>query len=316
MAVSGISGVLCCGNVVFDVAVWPVESCDWNTTTWVDTITEGIGGNGANTSYALAALGVPVRLVSVLGDDERGRKLLTILNSAGVDTSGVRRITELPTSATVVLVHQGGDRKFLHRPGASRDLSAADLRDFRIAGITHLHMANPFALPMLREETATVLRRARESGLTTSVDTGWDSRGRWLMDLGPALPYTDLLFVNEAEARLLGNSDDTRTAIQKLQGCGVRDIIVKTGALGCSIYTQNFVDDVPPFSVEAIDTTGAGDCFAGAFLAGLTRGWTYTECASFANAVGAMNVEHIGAITGLRSFDETLAWMRARRPAA
>jgi ribokinase len=62
--------------------------------------------------------------------------------------------------------------------------------------------------------------------------------------------------------------------------------------------------------VEAIDTTGAGDCFAGAFLAGIARGMDYAGCARLANAVGAMNVEKIGASTGVRPYKEISAWMK------
>ncbi len=200
-----IGGVICCGNTVFDIAVWPVENCDWNTTTWVQNISEGIGGNGANTSYALAVLGVPVSLISVVGEDQPGRRLLEILQSVSVRTSRVRQVGDLSTASTVILVHADGDRKFLHRPGASRSMCMADISDLTAdKDITHFHFANPFALPLLRENTAEVLRLAKDAGLTTSVDTGWDSRGRWMLDLGPALRYTDLLFVNEAEAFLLG----------------------------------------------------------------------------------------------------------------
>jgi ribokinase len=313
VSVQRIEGVVCCGNVVFDVATWPVEDLEWNTTTWVETIVEGIGGNGANTSYALARLGVPVRLVSILGCDERGDRLLHILHSAGVNTEGIRRVTDQQTPSTTVLVHRQGDRKFLHRPGASRNLSASDVTLDHVPGFTHFHLANPFALPVLRTEAGDLMRRAKEAGLTTSIDTGWDSKGRWLMDLGSALPYTDLLFANDAEARLLGGSDDLETAVSSLHSRGVRDVVVKTGPRGCSIFTPDAVLDVAGYKVEAIDSTGAGDCFAGAFLAGISRGLAMQDCAALANAVGAMNVQQIGATTGVRCWEETTAWMRSRK---
>src|SRR3954462_11627646 len=97
MPVKSVQGVLCCGNVVFDIAVWPVDNFDWNTTTWVDTISEGIGGNGANTSYTLATLGVPVRLISTLGSDTQGQRLTEILSGAGVDVSTLARTTDYST---------------------------------------------------------------------------------------------------------------------------------------------------------------------------------------------------------------------------
>ncbi|MBC7928297.1 MAG: carbohydrate kinase family protein [Bryobacteraceae bacterium] len=313
MALAGIQGVVCCGNVVFDIAVWPVVDLNWNTTTWVESISEGIGGNGANTSTTLAKLGVPVGLLSVVGDDEIGARLLEILRTNGVDIGSVSTVPGERTPCTTVLVHRGGDRKFLHRPGASRNMVLSQVDLAPRAGFSHFHLANPFALPSLRSETGDLMRRAKEAGYTTSIDTGWDSKERWMLDLSPALPYTDLLFANDAEARLLGGSTDVNAAVAQIQKNGVPDIVVKTGPSGCTLYCNGVSDEVAGFQVSAVDTTGAGDCFAGAFLAGIAQGWSYRKSAEFANAVGAMNVEHIGAINGVLSLEKTQQWMHSHR---
>jgi sugar/nucleoside kinase (ribokinase family) len=201
---------------------------------------------------------------------------------------------------------------FLHRPGASRELAIDSVTLDHGQEFTYFHFANPFALPNLRRQTADVMRMAKEAGLTTSIDTGWDSQNRWLEDLGPALPFTDMLFVNDSEARMLGSVEDLDTCANNLQALGVKDIVIKTGPGGCILYTRELRTEVPGFEAQAIDTTGAGDCFAGGFLAGMHRGWTYADSARLANAVGAMNVESLGAATGIRSFEETCAWIEAR----
>jgi sugar/nucleoside kinase (ribokinase family) len=201
MPIETVTGVLCCGNICFDMPVWPVEKLAWGTTTWVETITESVGGNGANTSYALARLGVPVVLTGVLGSDAAGDKILVKLAAAGVDVSGVRRVDQ-PTTSTVCIVHPSGDRLFLHRVGSSIEMEAGDVK-FGTAPASHFHFANPFALPKVRHQAGDLLRRAKDAGLTTSLDTGWDARGRWIEDIGPGLPYTDLLFVNDTEAAML-----------------------------------------------------------------------------------------------------------------
>jgi sugar/nucleoside kinase (ribokinase family) len=171
-------------------------------------------------------------------------------------------------------------------------------------------MANPFALPKLRPFTASVIERAKAAGLTTSMDMGWDSKGLWIEEIGPALPHTDLLFVNDSETQKLGGDDDIDRAVANLHGAGAHDIVVKLGSLGCALYTSTVTRPVRGFNVEAVDTTGAGDCFAGAFLAGIARGMDYYDCARLANAVGAMNVERIGASAGVRPYEETLEWMK------
>lgn len=299
-----IGGVLVFGNVVFDIPVWPAVDTEWNTTAWVDTIAESIGGNGANTSYALAKLGVPAKLISLVGDDARGARLTTILAEAGVDVSGIVKRSGLSTPCTVVLVDSGGARKFYHRPGATREAKPDEIVFDGHERYTHFHFGNPFAFLHVRQSLGSVMRRAKEAGLTTSIDTGWDSLGRWIDDLGPALPYTDLLFLNDSEEQMLGG-------METLRAKGASEVVVKTGANGCIVRGEA----IPGFAVDAIDSTGAGDCFAGAFLAGLHRGWPWTQTARFANAVGAMNVQQLGATTGIRSLDETLEWMGSQESA-
>jgi sugar/nucleoside kinase (ribokinase family) len=304
-----IRGVLCAGNMVHDTVVWPVEGLAWNTTTWVDCLEQHLGGNGASTSYTLGILGVPVRLLAATGRDAFGDLLLARLAGAGVDVSAVVR-SEAPTPRTVALVNAQGDRFFLHRAGASREAFAEPIEfsPALVGSLSHFHLANPFALPHMRRQAGEVLRRARAAGLTTSVDTGWDQYGRWMEDLAPCLPFTDLLFPNEDEARCLTGLNDVAAAATCLRELGAGAVIVKRGAEGCDGFTSDGSVHVPAFHVRPKDTTGAGDCFVGGFLAALHRGRDWQEAGRFANAVGALSVQKLGATTNLRSFEETEKW--------
>jgi sugar/nucleoside kinase (ribokinase family) len=307
--ISRIDGVLCCGNISYDIPVWPVASVAWGKSVWVDEITFSVGGNGANTSYSMATLGVPVRLTGMVGRDDAGDAIIAMLEKAGVQPDIAR--TDSPTTATVVLVHPDSDRSFIHRPGASRDVTPCMLT-YRVPSFTHFHLANPFSLPAIRTAVGEVMKRAREAGLTTSLDTAWDAKDRWMEDIRPGLPYTDLLFVNHSEAKMLTGSDDLRMATRIFRELGATDVVVKVGPRGCVVFAGDEEFEVPGFPVKAKDTTGAGDCFAGAFLASLHRGLNYVQAARFANAVGAMKVEQLGAAQGVRSWEETQAWIRSR----
>jgi sugar/nucleoside kinase (ribokinase family) len=311
MPIRRITGILCCGNICFDMPVWPVDKLAWGTTVWVEEITECIGGNGANTSYTLAMLGVPVRLMGVAGRDDRGDKLIEELARAGVDTSRISR-SEGPTTCTVCIVNSSGDRLFLHKPGTSSDLEASSLSFQDSAGFSHFHLANPFALPTLRQEAWAVLARARQAGLTTSLDTGWDARGRWIEDIGPCLPHTDLLFVNESEAQMLSGERDPEACVVRLRSLGTSNVVVKLGARGCIVFWGKDIHELPAFPARVKDTTGAGDCFAGAYLAALHGGRNVRDAARLANAAGAMSVEHLGGVQGVRSMQETEQWMEER----
>ena len=307
-----MAGVLCTGNLVMDILVRPVESIAWGTTTQVESMEQHMGGNGAATSYAVAMLGVPARLLGMVGPDAFGDQLVARLAGAGVQTSGVRRAAAA-TATTVVLVRGNGDRHFLHRRGASdeMDLDETAFRAECRAGWTHYHLASPFGLPRLRDRQAGFLRAAREAGLATSIDTHWDAQGRWMEDLEPCLPYTDVLFANEDEARMLSGSGDPETAAAFLRARGAGVVVVKLSRAGCALFGPGLALRCPAFSVPVVDTTGAGDCFVGGFLAARQRGLDWEHAARFANAVAALSIQHLGGTEGLRSWDETERFQRA-----
>jgi sugar/nucleoside kinase (ribokinase family) len=311
---AGCRGVLCSGSIIYDILVRPVDQPAWGTTRFVDSIEYHIGGNGANTSRALTTLGVPTRLLGVVGRDQQGDVVLEGLRRAGVDTGAIDRV-DLPTATTVVLVNEAGDRQFLHRLGASRDAFAVPVRFAAplVEGAAHYHLASLFLLPRLRAHAPGMLAEARSVGLGTSLDTNWDAEGRWIRDLQPCLPYLDFLFMNEDEARMVTGSSDPSVAASAMRAGGVRTAVMKLGRRGCAIYTDDREIVCPAFEVDVKDTTGAGDCFVAGFLAALLRGEDLADAGHFANAVGALSVQRIGAVTGVLPRKEVETWMRSAR---
>jgi sugar/nucleoside kinase (ribokinase family) len=283
----------------------------WDATVWLDALEQQIGGNGANTSYALATLGVPSRLVGAVGNDVFGEFLTGRLARAGVDTAHIARL-DAPTPASIALVREDGARALLHRPGASSQAFAElpELTAELTAGCSLFHLANPFSMPNMRAHAAEAQRRAQTAALFTTMDTGWDSRGEWMGAIAASLPCTDLLFTNEPEAHALTGHSDAAQAARTLLDAGAKTVVVKLGARGCLVAAAGGVLHVPAFPVTAVDTTGAGDCFVAGFLAALQRGFNHGESARFANAVGALSVRRMGATAGLLGFSETVAWIR------
>jgi sugar/nucleoside kinase (ribokinase family) len=306
-------GILCAGNLTEDILVWPVDELVVNTTVWVKDIVTSIGGNGANTSFAAAKLGARVRLAGLVGDDEAGAHVIAQLKAAGVDTTFVCR-GALATPVTVVIVRSDAGRSFLHRPGASCNAFASPLEFSAdlVSGCSHFHLANPFAVPLMRPQAGATIERARAAGLTTSLDTGWDSRGEWMGVIGPCLPRLDLLFLNEEESAKLSGFESACDGARFFHDRGTATVVVKLGARGCLVSYRGSQFEEPAFAIEPVDTTGAGDSFAGAFLAGLRHGLPLVAAARLANAAGALSVQRPGATTGLLSYEETLEWMTQR----
>ncbi len=302
-------GVVCSGNIVLDQLVHPVDEIVWGASCWVH-LNRSLGGNGASTSYTLGKLGVRVRLLGVAGGDEPGNYALAGLSDAGVDTALVTR-SSLPTSASIVLVRSDGARCFLHQPGASLEAFPEPL-DFSSSvteGASYYHLGSPFALPAQRPYLAETLRRARAAGLATSLDAQWDSRGEWMKTLAPALPFVDVLFLNQDEARMLVGTEDPRAAASALRAAGAGTVVVKLGPCGCAVVGDGIDFHEPAYDVPVVDTTGAGDCFNGGFLCALARGGGLREAARLANAAGALSIRKPGAVAGLGSYEETLAAM-------
>lgn len=297
--------IVVAGNLVEDILVRPVERIEYGVTVWVDSIETHLGGNGANTSYALATLGVPVRLRGAVGRDDFGDRVMGRLRGAGVNLEEVVRM-DLPTASTVVLVAPDGSRSFLHAPGVSYEVFSTP-GEFG-AGPGHFHLASIFSLPKMRVTAAETLARANKAGWTTSLDTVHDALGEWMGVMEPCLQHIGVLFANEAEALHISGCVDIGAAARLFLARGVKLVVIKRGRNGCAVFNGEGKFWARGFAVETVDTTGAGDCFTGGFLATLYRGGTLQEAAHLGNACGALSASRMGSVTGLLGLEDTLAW--------
>ena len=127
--------------------------------------------------------------------------------------------------------------------------------------------------------------------------------------LEPCLSHIGLVFANEHEAAAISGLSDLRSAARVFIDRGVETVVIKRGSKGCAVFSANgreiWALGLP---VEPVDTTGAGDCFSGGFLAALHRGETLEEAARVANACGALSASRIGSVAGVRNYSETLDW--------
>jgi len=296
--------VVVCGNVVFDILVRKVEDpIRWAATTLIEEVSQQLGGNGSTTSYTIGKLGVPVTIVTLLGRDPAADAVLARLRSAEVDLSLVQYVNAA-TSTAICLIRGNGERALLYQLGAaSEEFSPFELPE----GATHFHLAAVYRMRHLRQTGPALIERAKRAGLRTSLDTQWDTEGEWMKVLAPSLPWTDYTLVNEDEARMLTGHSKPAAAARTLREAGATNVVIKLGARGSWV---NGVE-IPGFCVQAVDSTGAGDCFAGAFIAALERGFSPEAAARFGNAVGALSVQRIGATAGVLDWRATEQWISA-----
>lgn len=258
-----------------------------------------MGSSSAITAARLAALGrddpdFAVDFVGLIGDDDIGRFVLAQLRGFGVQTDAVQT-ADLATGVTIALTY-ARDRAFVTYPGAMTAFDGAAITSGRLASYTHLHIGSFFLQTGLQPHLARIFAMARQAGVTTSLDVGWDPTETWMNNpyLAPALAQVDDFLPNEDETAAL--APDAEALRRRMRGT----LIVKRGARGASAYEGEAQPPihVPTLPVEVVDTTGAGDAFnAGYIYLRRIRRKPLERALRFAVGCGAQAVTQIGGAT-------------------
>jgi sugar/nucleoside kinase (ribokinase family) len=271
------------GDLVMDVRIVPQGPLEPDDDTPA-SITIGGGGQAANFCAWSAALGEPARLVTRIGDDDIGRRLVADLESRGVEVRAVWAAE--PTGVIAVLVGPDGRRTMATQRGASVGLSPDDLREawFRDATLLHVPAYSLFVEP-IASATRAAITVVREAGGMLAVDL---SSAAGLRAYGPArMAYVlarmkpEVLFATEMEAATLAVPLESLAQVP----------VLKLGAAGSLVFGRT----VPAPEVSAIDPTGAGDAFAAAFCSAWLRGATPVESAERAVHAASQSVMLAGA---------------------
>ena len=297
------------GAGVIDVLAGPVTSGIFESGSEPMSFTRlAFGGDALNEAVALSRMGKKIELVSLVGDDEAGMRVLGFLNKNGVGTDHVKVSQGLETGVNIVLVDEFHERHFLTNPGSSlRRLSEQDIFPY-IEGMADIvSFASMFVSPLL--DIPAMLRlfaKVKEkSGRTLAVDLTKAKKQERLEDIAVLFPYIDYLLPNEAELAVLAGSDHTERNLDKIMDLGAKCVILKRGKSGCVICRNRERIEIPAFPVrQAVDTTGAGDCFAAGFLAALSDQMALEDCCRFACAAASCSVEAVGATEGLTTLSE------------
>ena len=253
------------------------------------------GGKGANQAVAAGRMGARVSMIGQLGNDSLASLLLTSLKSAGASTDLVGR-SDCSTGAAVILVLPDGENVIVISPGANATVTPA-LATERLSILREgSYLLSQLEIPIESVQESLAVAKARNA--TT------------ILDPAPARPLpaellqnVDFLTPNETETlTLLGGpslsmevDSDVEQAARKILALGPRTVVLKLGARGCMIATEQGSIRVPGFKVSAVDTTAAGDVFNGAFATALAEGQTVQHAARFANAAAALSVTRPGA---------------------
>jgi len=262
--------VACLGELVIDMA--PAIEPDGRV-----TYEPKAGGAPGNVAVGLARLGRRAAMISKVGDESFGRLLTGTLEHNGVDTRGVVRSAEQQTSLAFVTLGSGGEREFLFYRNNAPDLSLSP-EELSIPVVTSssvLHVNTVMLLGRLSAGTQlTAIALAREAGLLISVDINfrralWSDHQRMIAFGGRMVGEATILKVTEEELCELAAGASIPERVRSLWHPSLRICAVTKGAAGAELFTAEHHFECPAFTVDAVDTTGAGDAFAACLLSEL-----------------------------------------------
>jgi sugar/nucleoside kinase (ribokinase family) len=269
-----------------------------------------MGSASAILATNIARLGLKVGFIGKLGKDALGRIVTDTLRERKVDCSGIAEDGAVQTGITVVLSFPK-DYAMLTFMGAMDSFSLADVNFDYLKKARHMHFSSFYLQPKMRPRAAELFSRAKEMGLSTSLDPGWDPLEKW-DDVLPVLKYVDIFFPNEQEMLHISGTPTVEEALKKI-GPTIPTVVVKRGGQGALCLSKGQTLSVGAYRAIPIDTTGAGDSFNSGFLYQWLTGGNLHNCMKYGAACGAIATTKMGGATASPSLAELDAFFAEHR---
>ena len=256
------------------------------------------GGKGLNTAVAAARLGGNVSLIGKLGQDDFGKQILKFLQKEDIDLKGIS-YSKLPTSIVVFTVSKKGEEALLYAYGSDQELGESDIEKNKdLIERSDIIVAN-YGVPVKTIDK--LFSAAKTLDKTTILNPS-------IPPVKPNLNFknTNYLILNESELAFYAGSKEVLKDVDKivalagkLRSRGPDFIIVTLGSDGSICVSGTKTIRTKGFTVKAVDTTGAGDSFVGAFAVSLSKSRNLDESLKFANKVASVVVKKVGTVTSI-----------------
>ncbi|SIR21350.1 ribokinase [Rhizobium sp. RU20A] len=292
------------GNVCVDSSFHLVRLPQPGETLNADAVDEGLGGKGANQAVAAARTGAAVTLWTAVGRDAFAQRMHDML-SAEIDDLRLSRL-DLPSDRSVVLVDRRGENVIVTAAGCATAFDP--LREGMLIkafkkGDMLLMQGN-----LQASVTASCLRQARAAGLFTVLNPSPLSAAKMELD------SVSLLIANRPEAERLTGETDPQAAAGRLRALGIDQVVITLGGDGALVLDGRATLHIPARHVDVVDTSGAGDCFAGTLAGLLHRGLPLARAADAASAAAALSVSRTGTLAAFPSRAELAALLPSPKP--
>lgn len=253
----------------------------------------GPGGKGSNQGVAAHRSGADITMITKVGDDVFGKVALDFYKKEGMNTDLIFVDKEKETGTALIMVDEvTGQNQILVVSGACGNITDEDLEIARPTIESSQILLTQLEVNL--DATWKVIDMAHKAGVKVVLNT---APAQEVPD--DVLKQVDLLTPNEVEASILSGvevvtPDDARKAADVFQTKGVDEIVITLGEQGAYVRSGSKDIVIPRRTVNAIDTTGAGDAFNGGLVTALAEGKDLFEAAEFANVVGALSVTKVG----------------------
>jgi sugar/nucleoside kinase (ribokinase family) len=260
--------------------------------------------------------------IGVKGSDEFGDCIISKLEFDGVDVSQIRTSNDKTTGIAFNQYNSDGSRKFIFVAGAAGETCQDDVDEEYFSNIRALHiMGSSLSISETsREACYKAIRITRKVNPKAIISFDPNLRPE-MLDINtilkisePVLDETNILLPSGEEAEMLAGVEGEKAACLKLLEKNPAIVVLKQGKRGASAFIEDQETEihVPAFNVDEIDPTGAGDSFGGAFIVGYLQGWNLEHVLKFANASGALKVNHFGPMSD-NSYSDTINFLEQSR---
>lgn len=257
-------------------------------------------GSAGYSAMAMGYLGKRPLLMGPVGNDYEGELILKAVKESGLEDKGIYRYQNKRTGLGATLVRDDGERCFVNDLGSLRDYSLAELESMKddLYSADLVMFSGYFLMPNFRGEVLrSLFADLQRRGVQTALDTGSSVDGwteKIIDELEPVLSVTDWFFPNQDELDALSRGDSLTRKGQYLINSGVKHVVVKLGSAGAVYFGPEGMIKEPGFTVEVIDTVGAGDVFNAGFLTGWQEGLPINRSLLIGNAAAALYISRRG----------------------
>jgi len=261
------------------------------------------GGPASTSLVTLSRLGIRTSFLGSVSDDSRGIEIIKGLNNEKVDSAFLKITPGYTSQFAFIAITESGNRTIFWHRGSVPHLKPGDvnLSPFSNAKILHIDS-------LMIEAAQEAAQQAKNMGLTIVMDAGTMREGSQEL-----ISMVDVLIASEGFAEpLVGDAAPPEKALEVLRALGPKEVIITLGSKGSIGLSGKKINFQKAFPIDAVDTTGAGDVYHGAYIYGMLQKWNMQKCMRFASAASALKCRHIGARKGIPHLEEIKEFMRGK----